>query len=222
MRFGFAYLFMAHTATVMALLPRVIFHHRTTRQSATDASKDWLEAEFTLRNLPSEPSQDLTPEQVARTVCRSLQFVDHPRESAGLKRCFPFLTFECRKCVTARQGGETIERFCQYGILSPALQPFMGASRLDLGEPTWTPAKPPLRGALVSYPVEITSADVLALQYASGIVRSGVASDPPKVSMVVRLEQQRRPPMQGCWLVREILDVRFAFAGDMGNAHVGG
>jgi hypothetical protein len=51
--------------------------------------------------------------------------------------------------------------------------------------------------------------------------RNGVAEQPPVTHMVLRVEEQRRPPDQGCWLVREVLDVRHAFAGDMGN-DVGG
>jgi hypothetical protein len=68
-------------------------------------------AEFTLLNLPKEPSPVLSAEMVAMTCCRSLQWVDHPGESDGLKRCFPFFSWESRKGVTARQGGDTVERF---------------------------------------------------------------------------------------------------------------
>jgi hypothetical protein len=186
------------------------------------SSMDWEEAELTLRQSPSEPTPDLDPHQVASLVCRSLQWVDYPSESLGLQRCFPFFTFECRKLVTARQGGETVERFIRYGLLSPALQPFMGASRIDVGEGTLTKAQPPLRGAIMSYPVAITGSPVSSLQYLSGFQRGGVAMSPPQTNMVLRLEQQRRPPNQDCWLVKEIMDVRHAFAGDMGNAGVGG
>ena len=47
----------------------------------------------------------------------------------------------------------------------------------------------------------------------SGLEKNGV-SEPQEIHMVMRLEQQRRPPMQGCWMVRELLDVKHAFAGD--------
>uniref|UniRef100_A0A7R9ZSE5 Uncharacterized protein n=1 Tax=Craspedostauros australis TaxID=1486917 RepID=A0A7R9ZSE5_9STRA len=98
----------------------------------------------------------------------------------------------------------------------------MGAHRVELGEATYTDARPPLRGAMMSYPVLIRGAPILALQHPSGMVRQGIVSEPPEVRMVMRLEQQRRPPNQGCWLVKEVLDVRHAFAGDMGNSGVGG
>ena len=173
-------------------------------------------------NAPTEPSPELDPETLALDCCRSLQWVDYPTKSAGLERCFDNFTFECRKAVTARQGGQTVERFCEYGILSPALQPFMGATRVELGSATYTAAQPPVRGAIASFPVVITGASLLLVQFPSGFDRSGIASQPPTTHMVLRLEQQRRPPGQGCWLVKEVMDVRHAFAGDMGNAHVGG
>jgi hypothetical protein len=185
-------------------------------------SSDWTLSEFTLRTIPTEPNPELTAETVTVACCRSLQWVDYPSKSAGLIRCYDFFTFECRKAVTARQGGGSPERFCQYGLLSPALQPFYGASRIEIGNATYTPAQPPLRGALASFPILIQGAPVLALQHPSGMDRQGVSSAPPITHMVIRLEQQRRPPQQGCWLVREVLDVRHAFAGDLGNAGVGG
>jgi hypothetical protein len=187
-----------------------------------DTDSDWVQAELTLINAPTEPHPDLDVTQVAILICRSLQFVDYPTPNHGLKRCYPFFTHDCRAVVTARQGAKSVERFLEYGLLAPALQPFMGATRVDLGEATsYTEAKPPFRGALVSFPVVIEGAPILSLQHPSGIERNGVAA-PPITNMVLRLEQQRRPPNQGCWMVREILDVRHAFAGDMGNAHVGG
>lgn len=185
------------------------------------SSRDWCNSELALLNAPSFPDPDLDAETVALNCIRSLQWVDNPTPNAGLKRCYNFLTYGCRAAVTGRRGGKSIEKFIQHGIYAPALQPFMGASRVELGMGTYTPAKAPTRGALVSFPVQIFGAPVLALQHPSGMLRSGVAQEPPVTDFVIRLEQQRRPPDLGCWLIYEILDVRHAFAGDMGNAHVG-
>lgn len=196
-------------------------HHPLLSDDNRNDESDWLTSEFTLLNMPTEPSPELTPETVAIACARSLQWVDHPTPNEGLVRVFPFMTWECRKVVTARKGGDTVERFCQYGSLSPALQPFMGAYRIDVGNVTMTPAQPPMHGALASFPIVIQGALVLALQHPSGMNRTGIAQ-PPETRMVMRLEKQRRPPLQDCWLVRELLDIRHAFAGDMGNAHVGG
>ncbi|CAB9501021.1 expressed unknown protein [Seminavis robusta] len=183
---------------------------------------DWWQAELTLLNAPTEPSPDLSAEAVAVTCIRSLQWVDYPTPLQGLRRCFPFLTYGCREVATARRGGKTLESFVEFGLYSPALQPFIGAAQVCIGDCTYTPAKAPLRGALASFPVQIHGAPVLAVQHLSGMERSGIAPEPPVTHMVIRLEQQRRPPNQHCWLVTEIMDVRHAFAGDMGNAHVGG
>lgn len=110
----------------------------------------------------------------------------------------------------------------KYGALSPALQPFMGATRIEVGEEaTFTPGSQ-TRGDLISFPVTIHGSAVLSFQHSSGFIKDGVSDSPPVTNMVVRLEKNRRPPMQDCWLVMEVLDVRYAFAGDMGNAHVGG
>jgi len=188
-------------------------------EDVSNDQSDWLTAQATLLDIPTYPHPDLSPLHVATTCIRSLQFVDKPRENSGLERCFPFLTWECRKLVTARKGGDTVERFCTYGILSPALQPFMGAHRVVLGEITILPANPPVRGSIASFPIAIRTSPIFSVTHMSGMERGGVAN-PPVVNMVMRLEQQRRPPNQGCWLVKEIMDVRMAFAGDMGNAGV--
>jgi hypothetical protein len=193
--------------------------------SSISFSSDWLEAELTLKSSPKFPNPDLLPHQVATICCRSLQWIDYPAVDAGLRRCYRFFTPECRRLVTGRQyssaADDSLEQFCQYASLSPALQPFMGATRVEVGDVTLTPAQPPMRGALASFPIVIHGAPVLSILHASGMIRGGVASSPPTTHMVMRLEEQRRPPHQACWMVREIMDVRHAFAGDMGNAHVG-
>ena len=182
---------------------------------------DWIRAELTLLYAPNIPHPDLNADTVATIICRSLQWVDYPTSLEGLKRCYHFFTDLGKELVTQQQGKKSLEGFLKIGVFSPALQPFMGARRVDLGSATFTPAHPPLRGAIVSYPVIIESAPILSVHHPSGMERNGVTS-PPVIHMVLRLEQQRRPPYQGCWMVRELLDVRFAFAGDMGNVHVGG
>merc|ERR1740139_999657 len=184
---------------------------------------DWAEAELTLADAPDGPHPSLRPEAVVSAVVRSLQFVDHPTESAGLDRSFGFFAWECRKTVTARRGGDDPAAFRKHGLTSPALQPFMGATRVDVdfGGATFTPACPPTRGEMASFAVRIVGAPATTFRHSqSGIIKDGVATLPQVTEMVIRLERQRRPPVQGCWLVREVLDVRHAFAGDSGNAGV--
>ena len=183
---------------------------------------DELNAELVARlPMPTEPEPSIEPARVARHFARGLQRVDSPDANAGLERAFDWMTFECRKAVTARQGASTVERFVEYGRLSPALMPFMHCEALRWGRPTVTPATT-TRGALASFPVEILRGK--GIRHASGFQRADVNPDDVRddedytsTRFVVRIQQQRRPPLQGCWLISEVLDVRFAFAGDMGN-----
>jgi hypothetical protein len=72
-----------------------LLKHRIQETQMLDSpivESDWLQAEWTLRNAPTAPSLDWTPEHVAQT---GLQFVDYPHANAGLHRCFAFLTYEC-------------------------------------------------------------------------------------------------------------------------------
>jgi hypothetical protein len=183
---------------------------------------DWMEAELTLRQAPTHPHPSLDAHQVALITCRSLQNINYPLQNDGLERCFSFFTYDCRKAVTARQGADSIKRFVRYALHSPALQPFMGAHRIEFGQSTKTAAQPPIRGAMISIPIRVTPTMLALVQHFSGMVRNGVASELPTRSMIMRLEQQRRPPNQDCWLVKELVDVRYVFAGDMGNAGVAG
>lgn len=184
---------------------------------------DWdagMETISNMMTLPTEPNAKFSAFDVAQFCIRSLQLVDEPSENAGLQKCFPFFTWECRKLVTARKGGDTVDRFCKYGLLSPSLQPFMGARRIDVGDITILPENPPMRGAIATCCVKIHTSNIFTVTHLSGMGRNGVRQEPPVVDMVVRLEKQRRPPYQNCWLVKEIMDTRMAFAGDMGNAGV--
>jgi hypothetical protein len=95
----------------------------------------------------------------------------------------------------------------------------MGARRIDVGEITILPDNPPMRGAIATCRVKIRTSNIFSVTHMSGIGRNGVRQ-PPVVDMVVRLEKQRRPPYQNCWLVKEIMNTRMAFAGDMGNAGI--
>lgn len=194
-----------------------------TDKTTSKNNNDWIEGELTLQKFQPNPSPDLTPETVAISCVRSLQFVDYPKANEGLERIFHYLTYECRKSVTARRGGDTVEAFCRHGLLSPALQPFMGARRveIDAGNATVTPGTI-TRGDLVSIPVTIYGGDVLAFQHPSGMIKDTVGQESTVNRMIIRLEKVRRPPMSDCWLIREIMDVRHFFAGDMGNAGVGG
>ena len=182
---------------------------------------DWLDAETTLLSFPKAPSPSLSAEQVARGCLRSLQLVDYPHDTAGIDRIFPFLSWEARGAITLlRESTSSIEVFRQRALLSPVLQILMGATSIELGEATLSPGTS-TRGDIVSFGISVHGADVLAFQHKSGMIRDRVGSGPPETKLVIRLERQRRPPTTGCWLVRDIADVRFANGGQGWSRHEG-
>ena len=160
-------------------------------------------------SLPDSPHPDLGPGEVALAVCRGLQHGNVPREDAGLARAFAFITWECRKAVTARQGADTIERFVEYGSRSPVLLPLMNAVAVDVhvNDITIT-AGTQTRGAMASVRVDAFGAKL----------EEGYSDDAALIptTFAVQLQQERRPPLSGCWLIRDVVDVRYAFAGDSG------
>ena len=178
----------------------------TSNQS--DDETDWLEAELTIRSIPPEPTPDITPHEVLTYISRSLQFIDHPNPSSGLERIFPFFTWQCRKIITARKGGDTTENFMKYGLLAPALQPFMGATRIQIGEGSLT-AGSQIRGDIMTFPIVIHGSKAHTFQHSSGLIKGSISSTPPIKRMLIRLEKNRRPPMMNCWLVREVIDVKY-------------
>lgn len=182
---------------------------------ANNNNHDWLEAELAIHpaKFPLQPTPDLQPDNVALSCLRSLQLVDHPHPGAGLDRIFPFLTWQCRSAVTGQGvADDTPAKFRARGTLSPILQVFMGATRIDLGQGTTSPGTV-TRGDIVSYPVRVRGAPVHTFQYRSGIIRQGIRAEPPVTNMIIRLERSRRPPNGGCWMIKDIADVRFAKGG---------
>ena len=197
---------------IILLLYLAVLLSSTTLAFAPSVKPDWTEAERTVRKFPPKPSPDLSAEQVAVACLRSLQLVDHPKCNAGLKRIHPFLTWHCIDGVTAR-GVHTVEEFCERGALSPVLQTFMGATRINVGEGTLSKGTS-TRGDIISFPVKVIRAPVSAFQHKSGMIRDRVASAPASHDgMVVRLERALRPPDTGCWLIREITNSQFAEGG---------
>jgi hypothetical protein len=210
------------TATFLPLVLTLCYTSFVSAFVAQRVSSDWFEAELTLRNFPKTPNPDLPAEHVARCCLRSLQFVDHPYPSSGLSRLYPFLTWECIRSITARSKVLDAKTFCEYGALSPVLQPLMGATRIELDakDCTISPGTK-TRGEIVSFHITVYGAEVLAFQHKSGLIRDRVSQGPPRVDMVIRLEQVRRPPLAGSWLVKEIVDVRYASGGLGWSRHEG-
>jgi len=179
---------------------------------------DALQSELYARAAPLAPSPELSVEEVAKATVRGLQRRDTPHPMAGIERLYNFATYKCRKAVTARQGADSLERFVQYTETSPAIRPFIACDGVRwLDTPTIIEGTK-TRGRLATIPVEIIARK--GFRHPSGFERAGaddVKDEYETRRFVLRLEQQRRPPLQDCWLVDELLDVRHVFAGDMGN-----
>ena len=167
------------------------------------AEPDWTKGEFAARSAPMSPDADLSPESVASSCLRGLQFVDIPHKNAGLERAYNFMTLPCRVLVSDR--GRQIENrgldvFVERGLLSPLLQPFIGASRIDFGEMSVIDGTP-TRGAMASVSVHIVASPLAATRHPSGIPKD--TPELPEYTFAVRLQQDRRTKT---WLVVDVID----------------
>tara|TARA_B110001452_G_scaffold265721_1_gene270954 strand:+ start:1032 stop:1583 length:552 start_codon:yes stop_codon:yes gene_type:complete len=166
-------------------------------------------------SLPMEPSPDLEPAAVVRTVCRGLQHADAPTPNAGLERLYRFTTFECRAALTARQGKNSVERFVEYANLYSLLRcpsfSIVGDATIIAGTPT--------RGALASLAVDVV--EPVGFRFPSGHERPASTEVQPPIRTEryqFTLSQERRPSLAGCWLVHAVLPMRehMMFNGDSG------
>lgn len=189
---------------------------------STPPRTDWVEAELTLRNFPHDgPSPKLSCARVATACLRSLQFVDYPTESEGLIRIYPFLTWQCLRAVTCRDSVDCND-FVKYAALSPTLQPLFGATRIELHEEKCTTiASTKTRGSIKTIPVTVVGAQELAFQHQSGMMKNAISQEPPQVSLVIRMEQARRPPHADCWLITDIINTNYAKGGLGWSRHEG-
>ena len=176
------------------------------------AGDDWATAELSARCAPMAPSADLAPEQVLAGVFRGLQFVDVPSENAGLVRAYRFLELSARVAV-AGVGRQVENRgeatFVARGHLSPLLQPFIGAARIDF-EPLTRIAGTQTRGEIATATARVTASPLTATRHPSGIPRAVALDDGalPVHTFSLRLQKQRRPPLSGAWLVTDVARFR--------------
>lgn len=182
------------------------------------AAVEGAAAELAALSLPSEPATSLSPADVVSALCRGLQYHQVPTPDAGVERVYRFSTFECRAALTARRGYKSgVEKFVQHAELwtIPGCRSF----RL-VGEPTII-AGTQVRGALASLAVDVV--EDVGFRFRSGHRRGGggaggAAGAESVERYLFTLEQQRRPPLAGCWLVKGLLPMRehMLFNGDTG------
>jgi len=175
-------------------------------------------------SLPSKPSPDLRPGDVCLAICRGLQHVDVPTPGYGFERLFHFSTYECRAALTARRGKENIENFMRECTQRPtqALYPLLRCAAFTIDEPTVI-AGTATRGALATVVVALHTAP--GFRFPSGFERlrddgvqrtrdDGERTRDEDELVRFTFQQERRPPMEGCWLLKELLPQRLQQLGD--------
>ena len=193
-------------------------------------SRSVSDTELLALSLPGGPSVELKPEDVVRACCRGLQHPDVPTTNRGLERLFHFTTYECRASLTGRRGSSGgngceadcaahLDNFVREGAdslsVARSLFPLIRCPAFSVGEPTRIAATQ-TRGAIASMVVAVRAAE--AFRHPSGYAKGEQAADSLYAASstdmegneLVRftLQQERRLPLQDCWLVKEILPAR--------------
>jgi len=159
-----------------------------------------------------EPSADLGPTEMVDLVCKALQDNDSPTLDAGLTTLFRFLTPQGRAAIAppqakgGRQGGVELDAF-----LTEASHPFLvliGCDEFIVSEATVINATA-TRGALGTVKLEVRArpdGERLSNSLSSSVAnREADTNSTVTRRFLLSLEQQRRPPLTGCWLLKEPL-----------------
>ena len=172
-------------------------------------------ARLAVLSLPTEPDVALEPADVMYAVCRGLQCNDVPEPDAGLARLFNFATYECRAALTARQGKETVERFKKYAD-SPVMDAILRCSTFEPRTEPTVIAGTPTRGALATQVVTVV--EERGFRTSAGLERKPEDQGTFSEDYLFTLQQERRPPLAGCWMVKEMIMMKhhMIFAGDSG------
>ena len=80
--------------------------------------------------LPMRPSPEYSADEVCAAITGGLQTPNEPTLDAGYERLFHFMTYACRKAVTARQGAKSLANFTfGFAASSAALGSFVHLTR---------------------------------------------------------------------------------------------
>jgi hypothetical protein len=184
--------------------------------------------------LPMQPSKELGPEVTLNTVCDGLRNNDFPTPDKGIERLYNFMTPQGLVKLapvppkSGLQGGVTLEYFLEHAA-GPALGSLIychstrliGETRISPGSNTrgriatvlLEVRNSPLEDdsnrmealkALVSAPDDFLEA-ILAAKRNSTPLPSPPEGLLLKSRFWVQIEEQRRPPQQGAWLIKEFM-----------------
>mmetsp|Transcript_23479 Transcript_23479/g.36236 ORF Transcript_23479/g.36236 Transcript_23479/m.36236 type:complete len:422 (+) Transcript_23479:196-1461(+) len=158
--------------------------------------------------LPSKPSPDLSAEHVVSAIVRGLQYNDIPTNNTGVVRCYEFMDLMCKKGVTGYGNipeERTLDFFLPHAMSSPKLRPFIGCESVVMGNVSYIPGTQ-TRGTIATCPVKVVPTDDPVL-HDSGFVRDAIRLHAPEQTFMFHLQQQRRPPLAGAYIVTNIVNV---------------
>lgn len=172
----------------------------------------WDEAgHVAAKNLPIIPSPALSAEEVVTAIIRGLQYNDQPYQDSGLTRCYEFMDLRCKKMVTGlgnTKEQRTLAKFLKHGKTSPKITPILNAVSIELGDIKRI-AGTPTRGEIATTIIHVKSKNDKKLS--NPTPKQGLSEeegdDDPVRQFVIRLEKQRRPPLQGVYMVTDFFDV---------------
>ena len=187
--------------------------------------------------LPDHPTPELDAIQTVHVLCEGLKCNDWPKADAGVVRLYNYMTGMARVALAppppkaGMQGGVELDYFVE-NAASPALGALIFCTSYALiGECRITPGST-ARGDLAyqlievgNSPLEDNSDEASGLRALIGApdafleevlsaVREGREMPKAPVDVAVKqrfwvaLEQQRRPPLAGCWLLKEMLPLK--------------
>ena len=214
-----------------------------------NVNNDWKEAISILQDFPFEPNPKLSVEQVAMGCLRCIQMDQVERIVPYLTtECKGVVTNRTPKEFTIERA--TYNPLFQTIMGATKLQ-FQPIDEYDSDESDRSPIpqgersrkerrQPPpppsyytispgtkFRGDIATFGVIVHGSDSSTFQHRSGFLRDGVRQTPTISNFILRLERQRQgepsstPLHGGCWLVREISDIRFAKGGQGWSRHEG-
>lgn len=191
--FASIYLFWAESS----MLQPCLAFQATNRSSRggpppTAASRQYVgpnvPEEFSLTPPAISPQADMTALEAVTICMGALMQNDRPRENAGLETCFNFSSDRCRASL-----GGSLEAFVQYAS-NPTFGSMTNANGYSVLNVGPLIAAGTTRGQMQTVLVQVTPAE----------------GDERK--FLWTMQQERRPPRQGFWLVHECIFVENSFA----------
>jgi len=183
--------------------------------------------------LPMEPTPELGPVETMFVICAGLKYNNWPNVDAGMERLYNHLTPMGRVAIaptppkSGLQGGVTLEYFMA-NAGSAAVGALLMCSRFEFtGDVTISPGSQ-ARGRIATQMVTVYNdqedAELVSLvsaapeQHAAILEAVRKGEKPPLPSLIAgapkasrfffHLEEERRPPHQGCWLLKEMFSMQ--------------